>query len=156
MHYSILHPEKAILRIGEQSWAMREGIARMEYLVLRILKFDVEVDNSHQVCIHCSKTWKSGLSTLFFYLKNIVDSPLFLKRESALSKNEEYVYQKKCTVSVFGALLVFFERLVSSRIFEVWYPSLFFHSTAGRSCVSINGSFAQPTDSCNRLSFNSS
>ncbi|VDD87814.1 unnamed protein product [Enterobius vermicularis] len=50
--YSILHPEKAILRIGEQSWAMREGIARMEYLVLRILKFDVEVDNSHQYLVH--------------------------------------------------------------------------------------------------------
>uniref|UniRef100_A0A0N5AEQ5 Cyclin-Q n=1 Tax=Syphacia muris TaxID=451379 RepID=A0A0N5AEQ5_9BILA len=50
--YSILHPEKPFLRIGEELWAMREGIARMEYLVLRLLKFDVGVENPHQYLLH--------------------------------------------------------------------------------------------------------
>ncbi|MFH4981617.1 hypothetical protein AB6A40_008326 [Gnathostoma spinigerum] len=45
--YSVLHPDDPMLEIGEKLWAMRNGLARMEYIVLRILRFKLKVDNPH-------------------------------------------------------------------------------------------------------------
>uniref|UniRef100_A0A183V7V1 Cyclin-related protein FAM58A n=1 Tax=Toxocara canis TaxID=6265 RepID=A0A183V7V1_TOXCA len=46
--HSVLHENEPILQIGEQLWAMREGIARMEYVVLRLLRFRLHVENPHK------------------------------------------------------------------------------------------------------------
>ncbi|VDK51761.1 unnamed protein product [Anisakis simplex] len=47
--YSVLHGDKPMLQVDEEMWAIREGIARMEYVVLRLLRFRLNVENPHKV-----------------------------------------------------------------------------------------------------------
>ncbi|VDN05812.1 unnamed protein product [Thelazia callipaeda] len=50
--YSILHPLAQTLQLDEESWALRTSFSRMEYIVLRLLKFRLTVDNPHKYLLH--------------------------------------------------------------------------------------------------------
>uniref|UniRef100_A0A1I8ES99 Cyclin-Q n=2 Tax=Wuchereria bancrofti TaxID=6293 RepID=A0A1I8ES99_WUCBA len=50
--YSILHPRAPILQIDDESWALRTSLSRMEYIVLRLLKFRLAVENPHKYLLH--------------------------------------------------------------------------------------------------------
>ncbi|KAK6109394.1 Cyclin N-terminal domain family protein [Brugia pahangi] len=50
--YSILHPCAPILQIDDESWALRTSLSRMEYIVLRLLKFRLAVENPHKYLLH--------------------------------------------------------------------------------------------------------
>ncbi|VDN85052.1 Cyclin, N-terminal domain containing protein [Brugia malayi] len=49
---SILHPCAPILQIDDESWALRTSLSRMEYIVLRLLKFRLAVENPHKYLLH--------------------------------------------------------------------------------------------------------
>uniref|UniRef100_A0A915PKC3 Cyclin N-terminal domain-containing protein n=1 Tax=Setaria digitata TaxID=48799 RepID=A0A915PKC3_9BILA len=49
---SVLHPRESILQIDDQSWALRTSLSRMEYIVLRLLKFRLAVENPHKYLLH--------------------------------------------------------------------------------------------------------
>ncbi|KAL3986223.1 Cyclin N-terminal domain family protein [Acanthocheilonema viteae] len=49
---SILHPREPILQIDDESWALRTSLSRMEYIVLRLLKFRLSVENPHKYLLH--------------------------------------------------------------------------------------------------------
>uniref|UniRef100_A0A0R3RVP9 Cyclin-Q n=1 Tax=Elaeophora elaphi TaxID=1147741 RepID=A0A0R3RVP9_9BILA len=49
---SILHPREPILQIDDESWALRTSLSRMEYIVLRLLKFRLAVENPHKFLLH--------------------------------------------------------------------------------------------------------
>ncbi|EFO23361.2 cyclin domain-containing protein [Loa loa] len=50
--YSILHPREPALQIDDESWALRTSLSRMEYIVLRLLKFRLAVENPHKYLLH--------------------------------------------------------------------------------------------------------
>ncbi|VDK75736.1 unnamed protein product [Litomosoides sigmodontis] len=50
--YSILHPRETILQIDDKSWELRTSLSRMEYIVLRLLKFRLSVENPHKYLLH--------------------------------------------------------------------------------------------------------
>ncbi|CAG9538369.1 unnamed protein product [Cercopithifilaria johnstoni] len=50
--YSILHPREPILQINDESWVLRTSLSRMEYVVLRLLKFRLSVENPHKYLLH--------------------------------------------------------------------------------------------------------
>ncbi|MCP9260826.1 Cyclin-related protein fam58a [Dirofilaria immitis] len=50
--YSVLHPRAPILQIDDDSWALRTSLSRMEYIVLRLLKFRLAVENPHKYLLH--------------------------------------------------------------------------------------------------------
>ncbi|CAG9538368.1 unnamed protein product [Cercopithifilaria johnstoni] len=49
---SILHPREPILQINDESWVLRTSLSRMEYVVLRLLKFRLSVENPHKYLLH--------------------------------------------------------------------------------------------------------
>ncbi|KAM3716153.1 Cyclin-Q [Dirofilaria immitis] len=49
---SVLHPRAPILQIDDDSWALRTSLSRMEYIVLRLLKFRLAVENPHKYLLH--------------------------------------------------------------------------------------------------------
>ncbi|VDO40828.1 unnamed protein product [Onchocerca flexuosa] len=49
---SILHPRAPILPIDDELWALRTSLSRMEYIVLRLLKFRLAVENPHKYLLH--------------------------------------------------------------------------------------------------------
>ena len=44
-----MHPDSPPLDVGEPYWSIREGIAKLELLVLRTLGFQVKVAQPHKV-----------------------------------------------------------------------------------------------------------
>uniref|UniRef100_F1LAN0 Cyclin-related protein n=2 Tax=Ascaris TaxID=6251 RepID=F1LAN0_ASCSU len=75
--HSVLHEEMPVPQIGEQLWAMREGIARMEYIVLRMLRFRLHVENPHKYLLQyvsslqhwCPREFtNSGVAAISFIL----------------------------------------------------------------------------------------
>ncbi|CAD6199422.1 unnamed protein product [Caenorhabditis auriculariae] len=43
--HRVLHPDEKMMEIGEQFWGIRYGIARMEFIVLRFLSFDIQFED---------------------------------------------------------------------------------------------------------------
>lgn len=47
--HSTLNRNSAPLELGDQYWSMRDGIVQAELLIMRVLKFEVNVEHPHKV-----------------------------------------------------------------------------------------------------------
>ncbi|XP_026461650.1 cyclin-Q [Ctenocephalides felis] len=60
--HSTLNRNSAPLELGDQYWSMRDGIVQAELLIMRVLKFEVNVEHPHKYMLHYLKSLQDWFS----------------------------------------------------------------------------------------------
>uniref|UniRef100_A0A914W0W4 Cyclin-Q n=1 Tax=Plectus sambesii TaxID=2011161 RepID=A0A914W0W4_9BILA len=60
--YRVINPNKPPIEVDEDYWNLREGVGRLEYLVLRTMGFQLQLVHPHKFLLHYLVTLKHWLS----------------------------------------------------------------------------------------------